>query len=75
MQLLTSIWHGVGTPIGANVHGNKQLKRDVRLLHIFAPKKIGQHLLGKKVQVVTFIFAQSKLSNNLLELFFRKAHS
>jgi hypothetical protein len=66
VQLLTSIWHGARTPIGANVHGTKQLKRDVELLHIFAPKKIGQHLLGKKVQVVTFIFAQIKLSNNLL---------
>jgi hypothetical protein len=52
--------------IGANVHGTKQLKRDVGLLHIFAPNKIEQHLLGKKVQVVTFIFAQIKLSNSLL---------
>jgi hypothetical protein len=47
-------------------HETKQLKRDVGLLHIFAPKKVGQHLLGKKVQVVTFIFAQIKLSNSLL---------
>jgi hypothetical protein len=66
VQLLTSIWHGVGTPIGANVHGTKQLKRDVGLLHFLHQKKLDNISWEKKVQVLTFIFPQIKLSNSLL---------
>ncbi len=54
MQFVASIWHGGKTPTGANVHGAKQLKRDVGSLQVFfCIKFIGrQQLLEEKFQVV-----------------------
>ncbi len=65
MQFVASIWHGGKTPTGANVHGAKQLKRDVGLLQVFFLHKIywTTATFGRKISgCVAFHFSQNKIS-------------